>query len=66
MLVVEPDHETNDEGEWGLEWTVIGQSGGGNDEQVEEETKNGKTDDDPSDGVVDSEEVLGECITKEE
>ena len=42
MLVVEPDHETNDEGEWGLEWTVIGQSGGGNDEQVDEETKNGK------------------------
>jgi len=32
VFVVEPNQEAKDEGERGLEWAVIGNDGGGNDE----------------------------------
>ena len=66
VFVVKTNHEAKDEGEWGLEWAVVGESGGGNDEQVEEETKCSETDDDTGDSLVDEEEVVGEGITEEE
>ena len=39
VLVVEANQVAEDEGDWRLEWTVVGKSGGGDDEDVEEETE---------------------------
>ena len=55
-----------DEGERGLEGTVVGESCGGNNKQVEEETKYGETDDDAADSFVEEKEVIGKCATEEE
>ena len=66
MFVVETDHKTKDEGEWGLEWTVVREGCSGNDEEVEEKTERGETDCDAGDNLVYEEEVVGEGITKEE
>ena len=66
MIIVEANHEADDEGDWGLEWTVVGESGSGGDEQVEEDTERCKTDYDPGDDTFDSEEVVGEGITEKE
>ena len=66
VFVVETNHEAKDEGERGLEWTGIGESGSGNDEQVEEDAKRGETDGDAGDNHVDGEEVVGEGIAEEE
>ena len=53
MFVVKANHEADDKGKWGLEWAVVGQSGSGSDEQIEEEAKCGETDGNPSDVVND-------------
>ena len=66
MFTFEANHVADDEGYWGLEWAVVGEGGGGDDEQVEEDTERGKTNDDPCNDTVDSKEVVGEGITKKE
>ena len=66
VLVVKPNHESDDEGGRGLEWAVVGEGGGGNDEQVEEETEGCETDHHTGDGSIEEEEVVGECIAEEE
>lgn len=66
VFVVEINHEMEEMGKWGLEWAVVGQNAGKNDEGVEEETGCGETGDDPSDQIVDSQEVVGEGVTEEE
>ena len=65
MLVVEANQVAEDEGDWRLEWTVVGKSGGGDNEDVEEETGCGEADEDAGDTLIDEEEVLGKGITKE-
>ena len=66
MLVIGVNHEAKDEGEWGLKWTVIGESGNRDNKQVEEKTKCGETDGDAGGSLVDEEKVVGEGITEEE
>ena len=66
MLAVEPDQGSKDKGERGLEWTVVGKSSRGNDEEVEEKTGYRETDGNVSDNFVDGEQVVGEGITEEE
>ena len=66
VLVVESNQEAEDEGDWGLEWAVVGRCGGGNDEEIEKETERGETDDDAGDDSVDGEEVVRKSITEEE
>ena len=65
MFVVETDHKAKDEGEWGLEWTVVRESCSGKDEEVEQETERGETGGDAGDNFVYEEEVVGEGITEE-
>lgn len=65
MFIVEANHEAKDERKRGLEWTGIGQSGGGDNEQVEEETECCETNKGPSNGFMDG-EVVGECTTEGE
>ena len=59
VIVVEANHIADYEGGGGLEGAVVGESGGGDDEQVEEKTERGETDDDPGDDAVDSVKVVG-------
>ena len=66
MFVVETNQEMKDEGSWRLEWTIVGKSGGRNDEEVEKETERSETYDDAGDSLVDEEEVVGKSITEEE
>ena len=66
VFIVEVNHVADDERARGLEWTVVGESGSGENEQVEEETEGGKTDSDCSDNFVYGEEVAGEGITEKE
>ena len=65
MFVTEQSQKVKDEGEWGLEWAVVGKGGSGNDE-VEKETERGETNDDAGDDFVDGEEVVGKSINEEE
>ena len=65
MLVIGVNHEAKDEGEWGLKWTVVGESGHGGNEQVAEKTKCGETDGDAGGTLVNEEEVVGEGTTEE-
>ena len=65
MFVVEINHKAKDEGEWGLEWTVVRESCSENDEEVEEETERSETDGDAGDNLVYEEEVVGEGIAEE-
>lgn len=65
LFIVEGDHEVKDERKGGLEWIGIGQSGSGNNEQVEE-TECCEADKDPSNGSVDGEKVIEEEKTQEE
>ena len=57
---------TDDEGERGLEWAVVGCEGRNGDDGVKEETDTGETDDNCSDHLVDGEEVMREGVTEEE
>ena len=66
VFVVKPNQEAKDEGEWGLEWAVVGKGGGGNNEEVQKGTERGETDDDAGNDFVDGEEVVGKSITEEE
>ena len=66
VFVVETNHEAKDERERGLDWTIVGESGSGNDEEVEQQTKYGETNGDAGDNLVDGEEVVGEGVSKEE
>ena len=66
MFVIETNYESKNAGERSLEWTVVGESGSGNDEEVEQETKRGETDGDPGGSLVYGEEVVGEGIAEEE
>ena len=66
VFVVGVNQGVKDDGEWDLEWAIMGKSGSGNDEQVEDDSKRGGTDDDTGDSLVDEEEVAGEGIAEEE
>ena len=66
MFIVEANYEVDDEGGWGLEWAVVGEGRSGDDEQVEQDTERGKTDEDPSNDCIDGEEVIGEGIAEKE
>ena len=64
MFVIETNQETMDEGNWGLEWTIVGKGSSEKGEE-EKETERSETDDDAGDDLVD-EEVVGKSITEEE
>jgi hypothetical protein len=69
MLLAFPDqakHETNEKGKRGLKWAVVGEAGSEDDEDVEEETGHGETEDDPCDQIVDGKEVFRKGTTEEE
>ena len=65
-FIEEKSRGANKLGERGLERAVVGHGGSNNDSQVEEQTGSGETKDDPSDQVIDCEEVFGKGRTKEE
>ena len=52
--------------ERGLEWTAVGESRNGNNEEVEEKTEHGETDSDAGGNLVDEEDVFGDGIANEE
>ena len=54
------------ERERGLEWTVVGESRNGNDEEVKEKVERGETDGNAGDNLFHEEEVFGEDIADEE
>ena len=66
MFVVETNQTVKDEGERGLEWTVVGERGNGNNEEVEEKAERGETDSDAGGNLVDEEKVFGDGIADEE
>ena len=65
VFVIETNHGAKDEGERGLEWTVVGESCGRNDDQVEEDTKRCETNGNAGYNLVDREEVVGEGASEE-
>ena len=66
MFAVEADQESKDDGEGGLECTVVGKGSSGNDEEVEKKTECRETNDNAGNDPVDGEEVAGEGVAKEE
>ena len=66
VFTVKADQELKGEREGGLEWTVIGDGGSRNNEEVEEKTRCCETNDNTPNNFVDKEEVVGEGITKKE
>ena len=63
VLLVFVDHEADEGGERGLQWTAVRRGGSGKNEQVEEDNcgETGHSGDD----VVDSEQIVGEGKTEE-
>ena len=66
VFAVETNQGAKNEGERGLEWAIVGESGSRNREQIEEEGKHGETDGNAGDNLVDEEEVVGERVTEEQ
>ena len=66
MLTVEANQVAEDERWGGLEWTSEGQGRGGDDEDIEEETECGKTNEDAGNNFIDEVEVVGERTAEEE